>query len=376
MSNRSSVVLGNGGVSVDIGERDMFYVELDCAECYEEIHRSISSVVFVVHYTNEEKIILRVSWSRYKRIAQGRGYAGMVHCSSLSYVPEMYSRVLTTVGRTYVEVSTRQYMEGRPLSEVWSSMPLESRLQMFSGIEDVIGDMSEYTSETFMQLQGRNLSQGSAVQYMNYRILLSMISKDLEKGDMRILDMEEFPHTAVLCHANLSMDHIIVTGSVISGVVGWSQCDYIPEVMDRMKYQFIRPVRDGESEWYQRISLVQLYHYPPPPLYTVSCMYYNYHLRLKSTPKEHHWYLERKLSETSSAIIPSVRKTYMGFDAHLGGVESDHRSQRTHSDISDDTENPFASDSGTTDFRNSIATWEEWEDNETVLGILDSLSVL
>lgn len=375
-----SVREGNGGFYVDVGESSLFYIQLDDVEAYDELYRSEYSVLIRALLKNGEKLVVRTSWSKYKRVAQNRGYTGMIVCEDLDFVPEVYSRDLHIVGSTYVEVSVREYIEGHALSEVWTSMSQLSRARVTEQMEDVVCNISKYRSSMFMKLQGKNLSTSSPVQFVNYRMILSMITADLNKGDMKILDMQDFCATPVLSHNNLSMDHVIVAGDTITGIVGWRNCDYYPEVMARMQYQFRRPVLDGESEWYNMLSKMDLFYPPPPPLYTACCMYYNYYLRLRSTPEIYHECLQRKLSEMSDILVPSVRETYMGVNISSPPDWSDHGSQYKHAvdeetncfqETHDNTLNGLMSPT-----ISSISSWANSEDNETVLDILDSLSVV
>lgn len=361
------------GFSVDVGEKDLFYVDLEGTSGYELIHSSPTSTLMKATSIVGEETVVRVSWSRYKRVAQGRGYKGMIRCKGLSYVPEMYSRDLHIVGSTYVEVSTRQYIEGSPLCDVWQYLSQDQKRNILFQMDDIVGDMSQLTSENFMELQGRNLSTPNPVQYLNYRIILSMITADLGKGDMKVLDMDEFEHIPVLCHGSLTMEHILVKGDKIVGVVGWSKCDYFSEALDRAAYHFAKPVWNGEAVWFDYLAKMDLFHPPPPSLYTMSCVYYCYYLRLRSTDEEYHDFLDRKLMEASSSLVQSIRDTYMGVDISRLPTQGDHGSLAEHS-LSDHTEvNPFDTDFDAQSCTETIQTWENWEDNSTVISILDKL---
>nr|POF11848.1 hypothetical protein CFP56_78078 [Quercus suber] len=368
------------GLFIDIGETDLFYTELEDTVEYVNIHRSHSSSVFLAVNVDGCKTVLRVSWSVHKRVAQGRGYKGLLMCNSIPQAPEMYSRTLSVVGDTYVEVSTRQYMEGCTLSEAWSSLDPVQRMSVIGQVEAIVEKMSAFTSTHFMSLQGRNLSTTSPVLCLNYRLMLSMITQDLKESDMRVLDMQDFHCPAVLCHGNLSTEHVIVTGSTVTGIVGWSACDYMPETMDRMKYQFARPVHEGESEWYTHISQMYLFHIPPPPLYVASCVYYNYYLRLRSTPECYHQGLAKRLSEICDSIVPSVRETYMGLLPHEYERSGDRGSRARHeAPVRYEEDSVYVRehkrDSQTTAL-SSTETWEDWDDSGTVLDILGQLGEL
>lgn len=406
------------GEYVDVGEPNLFYVELQEAEAYTEIYRSADRVVFKVDCADSSTVTVRVKWSVYKRVAQSRGYRGMEICSHMAVVPQLHSRELHVVGSTYVEVSVRDYMVGVPLSYVWCEMQGHERSTVLQQVERFIEDMSEHTSPKFMSLQGKNLSTPDAVNYLNYRMLLSMIVKDLENGDCKLLDMGPFPCMPVLCHGALSMDHVIVSEGVVTGIVGWANCDFVPEVMDRMSYHFSRPVAEGESEWYSKLASMLLFSPPPPPVYTMSCAQYVYSLRLKNTPREYGYRLQAKLNEAFSMLVPSVRQSFMGFDPYTGilgdrGSHSSHENtspveapseedcesftdpesdsftllSQYHQEALEETQaqlNPFEygveeiqdSTSNRTSVTSGTSGVTSWSEGSTILNILDELSVI
>jgi hypothetical protein len=371
-----------GSVYVDVGERNLFCLALEDTVQYTEVYRSQSRMVLCALSSAGVKTTIRVSWSGYKRVAQNRGYRGMEICGDMTLVPALFSRDLHRVGSTYIEVSTREYMEGRPLSEVWYDMVESEKLEIAKQVEGFMQDMSAYTSEKFMFLQGRNLSTPDPVEYINYKMLLSMITRDLHRGDCSTIDMNTFPCVPTLCHGNLCMEHIIVRGATVVGIVGWSQCDFVPEVMDRMKYHFSRPRAEGELSWYTHLTGVLLFHPPPPPLYTVVCTQYLYYLRLRSTPSEYHHRLRERLDQAYGALLPPVRQSYMGFDPCVEGSCSDQRSRYLYAEPKPQPEdNPFScseyeEESSSETQVGSVSSVSSWSDGDTVLDILDSLSVV
>lgn len=371
-----------GGVYVDVGEKDLFYVELEEAASYESIHTSTGRALFCVTFTDGHKLVLRVAWSFHKRIAQSRGYRGMQICEGIDGVPALYSRDLHVIGSTYVEVTTREFMEGQTLSSVWCDMDEVERLNVVLHVEAFMQSMSQRMHSNFMALQGRNLSSPSPVDYLNYKIVLSLITKDLQSGDCSTLDMSDFPLTPTLCHGNLSMDHVIVKGCAMTGIVGWSKCDFVPEVIDRMSYHFSKPQAEGEAWWYSMMAGVFLFNPPPPPLYTVACAQYCYHLRVRSTPEWYHARLKSKLDEAYSMLMPSSRQSIEGFDHYAKRMSSDQGSHQQH--LETDAElytDPFIDDLQDTSTVTSPSTsrpgsFSGWSENSTVLDILDALSVV
>jgi hypothetical protein len=181
-----------------------------------------------------------------------------------------------------------------------------------------------------MWIQGENLRTPNAVTYLQYVTLLSKLSSEIKDDDCSIMPMDNFACEAVLCHGSLSMDHIIVNGDVVVGIVGWKKCDFIPEVMDRIRYHFARPQTEGETWWYHKLSVEPLRHYPPPASYIYACARYCYCVRLRSTPEEYHSMLRLKMGEFITVVLVSTSMASKLLGSDITREEGDHGSQGDH----------------------------------------------
>lgn len=388
------------GIYIDVGEKSFFYVNFAGTVEYVQLHKSDCSIVLVSVQEDGCHVCIRVCWSRYKRVAQSKGYIGMVMCEGLSFVPKSRGREMCRIGSTYVEVTTRDYIEGSPLSALWGNLSPADKLSISAQVQHANSVISLNTSSEFMALQGANLATSDPVMCLTYKMLLSMIVSEIAKGCMRIVDMETFPCVPRLCHGNLSLDHIIVKDGSLNGIVGWSKCDFVPEVMDRVFHHFRHVEMGAQREWAQIVSEFPTAEEGCPPLYASSLVYYSYFLAQHRTEPLHHRALETALSKACDKFIPSVRETYMGMypmQHHGGDRASQEQHEKTrgfqeecfsqptplHQEflqaIDQDSTNPFSADSGcgvTEDTRTTVTeeTWEDWTDNETVTSILTHLA--
>lgn len=382
MSRDSVVHVGaSGGVYVDVGEKDLFYVELEDTTQYTIVYAAMNRVVLRAVSTDGHSTAMRIVWSAHKRVAQNRGYRGMQICEGMNCVPTLYTRDLHIIGSTFVEVTTRDYIEGQPLADVWCDMDDTERINVAMQVEEFAEAVSRMVHDNFMALQGRNLSTHDPVAYLNYKIILSMITRDLRSGDCSVLDMEPFHLAPVLCHGNLCMEHIIVKGCAVTGIVGWSKCDFVPEVMDRMGYHFSKPRAEGEGWWYSRLAATLLFHPAPPPLYTIACARYTYYLRIGSTPLEYHDRLKSKLDEAYGTLMPFARQSLESLYDSFDKQRSDQRSQSQHlAQEAPRLSDPFGTERSDTcsvasSEASTVSDFKGWSDNSTVLDILDALSV-
>jgi hypothetical protein len=380
-SNR--FVAEHGGFFVDVGESHLFRVELEDVTSYHVLYRSSNSIVLRAVSSNGEECAVKVTWSRYKRVAQARGYYCMEVCSKLRFVPSLHSSELYQFASTYVNIMVREYIPGVSASLVWGFMSKTERHRLADDVSSAIASIAAYTEQNFMHAQGRNLSTDDPVQFLNYRILLSMMLSELNKGDMRVISMETFQCTPVMCHQALSLDHIIIEEGRLTGIVGWSMSDYVPEIYDRMKYHFRASLESDEDlDWHKFLSSVRVSYTPPPAMYGAACMYYHYYRQVQTIPDWCRTSLDKLLKEVSDALLIPAMPKYDGFMHQTVMEEGDHGSRYRHnnrdSTISSSSSNPFT-DTTTIAFSesevSSLAEWENWQDTDTVLGILDSLSI-
>lgn len=312
-------------IVVDIGEADNFYVELEPGTTYQRLYKSDCSVVYLAMSQHVEERVVRVCWSKYKRVAQSKGYLASQTCRDLGIAPVIHSREMHIVGHTYVQVMVRSYISGVPLSSVWHMLSQEDKDNAMSQVSRLCDTISQYVSDEFMCTNGRNLSTSCPVMFLNYRILLSMISLELRKGDISVLSMNTFVCMPVLHHSNLSMDHVIYDRGAITGLVGWSKADYVPEIFDRMRYRFKPgPLGDGKV-WTDAMSNRPLLYDLPPPLYALHCMYYCYYMYKNSVP-DFCW--ERVSVLLKDASTEMLTQCY-------GKMDSDQWSQASHKECTE-----------------------------------------
>lgn len=232
---------------------------------YWSLSSTPGSVQVLARCIDGSDVVVAVRWSCFRHLAYTRGYEGMAKCAALPFVPRMYWQHLYKEGAVYIGASVREYIRGTPLSEVWHSLDEEARMVIAQDAQAAVRTISSYTAGRFMELQGHNLATANPVKCLNHLIMTSKLFCTLKRDDMSALDMEAFPCIPALAHQNLSLQHIIVSEGRLAGIVGWSCSDYVPEVLERLRYRFACPQHKGEAEWYQLLSRAWYFHREPPP---------------------------------------------------------------------------------------------------------------
>ncbi len=356
------------GFVVDVGEEELFYVEIPGALRYIVLQQAERSLVVKADLPGWPSVVVRLVWSSSKRVAQSKGYNGMVACGDLNFVPKLHSRDVHLIGSTFVGTVVRDYVQGDALNLVWPLMSHEERAAIMGDVADAVTAIAERTSGYFWRLQGQNLATGDPITALNYRILLSKLTRELGKADMGILNIDPFHLTATLCHGSLRMDHVIVMEGRLSGLVGWSACDYTSEVMDRISYYFSVSMKRQDESWCNFVAGVPIARDYPPPVYVMAIMYYFYY-RLKRWCDEPAEYVDSLLETASDCILSSLSSAQGA--ATLETRDTGDRGSLSGHTITDHSTAPVPPTSFDTESRPQSSTaWDDWSDSGTVIDII------
>ncbi|KAL9122213.1 MAG: hypothetical protein Q9187_001230 [Circinaria calcarea] len=118
----------------------------------------------------------------------------------------------------------------------------------------IVWCIAEKQSQYFGHVQDGPLRCSTASGYISARVFVDKLAGILHKDDcIQPAQGAVYTGSAVLCHRNLSPDHIIMNGATVVGIVGWSNADFIPEVYDRLTY-FFRSDPNSAICWYRKLS--------------------------------------------------------------------------------------------------------------------------
>lgn len=268
------------GFYVDVGEQDPFHILIDNAIEYVLLHSSASSVLCIVHANLGVPRVLKINWSLKKHSADTRGRIAADICSNVVRTPKLVDRQLYEFGDTYVMVVLREYIDGTPADKLWDYMNHDERDELVQQVSRAVMRIASHTSETFGAIQGRGLKSVCPTTYISNKVLLSKINHEIAPNDITILGESNFPLKAVLCHGNLTLDHIIVKNGNMVGIVGWSKADFVPEVYDRLGYVF-KSSHDDAPTWKTAMADVPFSHPLPPTEFINYCVRYIFALHMR-----------------------------------------------------------------------------------------------
>lgn len=120
-------------------------------------------------------------------------------------------------------------------------------------VQAVVWQLSERTSDHFGHLMDDAFRCITPAAYLWYRKFVAKSAKVISEACKDEVGADGYRTQVVLCHGALTQDHIIVDDGRLSGIVGWSQADFVLEDFDRLKY-YTAAVPTDPYSWERSLS--------------------------------------------------------------------------------------------------------------------------
>jgi len=239
---------------VDVGTSKDFVVRLGKGVSYDIIHSSESSVLARLIEANEYTDVVVVRWGLAYEAALDRDHISSTIASDIVSVPECKGKSFHVFKGKHVSVSVRTYIPGVPLSSVIERMNAEELDHVKLQVSAVVASLASKTSPTFGGVRQAKFKTNSAEAFLTRCVVTEKLSGNPNTACLLptvLDDANEVP--AVLCHRQLTPEHVIIDGVSVVGVVGWSSADYVPEAVDRTMYEYSSPKRKF-LDWYRYLT--------------------------------------------------------------------------------------------------------------------------
>lgn len=254
----SAVREAPGTIYLEVGEPEPFGVKISHANNFETLSETENSLVVKVSYNDRpEKEVLKIHWSDTQRDSCDRDHVPSLMIGDYVSVPKYKSKDTYRHYRKYITVGVRSYIKGHTLSSVISRLSDDDYDIIFEQIQGIIWKLGEKQSANFGHIQFNTLRSVTPSAYISTMVMLDKLTSKLDAEDWNETGRDMYRCPAVMCHGNLSPEHIILRGNTVVGLVGWSNGDFIPEVYDRLRYYFMSNPRDPRC-WYRRLSEVTM----------------------------------------------------------------------------------------------------------------------
>jgi hypothetical protein len=226
-------------VEVDVGTAKWIRVSLDDIVTYRCIYEGSNSVLFQTTNKEGEDEVLVVRWSQSGSGSDDKDDLSISLVTDQSIVPAYKGKHRFMHQGVHVSVGVRRYIYGEPLSEVIKDASPELMSHYKIQIEAIVAQLSEVTSTHYGSILNGGLKATTVQGYISSGNLIGKLKNQKYVG-YEVETKETSWNTKCkprLCHGSLWPEHIIVNGTSIEGIVGWSNADFIPEAIDRYLYE-------------------------------------------------------------------------------------------------------------------------------------------
>lgn len=255
VGRQSMEIGGNNTFSIDIGAGKPFKVRIRRALKFTLLADDENKVCLKVHYESSNPDVMTLKWSHIQRDCNSRDHITSKMGSSAIKVPEYKSKEVYNHNGIFISVTLRTYIPGTAMQKVLNVLTEDEIDAIQVQVEAIVWDLAKKTSEYFGHVQDSSLKTNSAAAYIRARSFLDKLSGKMYCVDWNEVGTDSYIGTAVFCHGSLSPEHIILDGSTVVGIIGWSNADFKPEVYDRLTYYFASSPTDALC-WYRRMANV------------------------------------------------------------------------------------------------------------------------
>jgi len=263
------------GFLIYVDNEDPIHVDVHPEAMYTFISDTDTSVAVRVDYPQSSTShVVLVKWSNYIKDINTKDHISSVIARHVAPVPTYISKKIYAHGYLYVGITVREYIHGTTLDRVWNDMSVSDQDVVYSQIEAIICNMSHISSPYFGHIQDGRCRTTTAHGYLRHHIEEDVLADRITSMPHDLQGDDAYQGVPSLCHMRLTQDHIIVEGTEVVGIVGWSSADFVPEVMDRVRYYF-----ESSAEthcWNRRLADVVAYTSPPSIGYVIKvCEYFH-----------------------------------------------------------------------------------------------------
>lgn len=238
-------------VNVDVGTPTGIRIDLGDAESYSILHESKFSALFKVNPKEGDPEVLVVRWMDQSSKGSDKDDIAISNVRNKDIVPTYYGKKRLMHQGVYVSLGLRRYIEGVPLSAVIKHVSEEQLDHYKLQVSSIVRDLSLVTSTHFGSILDGSLSTTTVKGYISAHNMIEKL-RNRKYASPRLLSKDgDWDKKCVprLCHGSLWPEHIIVNGTEVKGIVGWSSADFLPEALDRYMYRMWYVPSQEEREW-------------------------------------------------------------------------------------------------------------------------------
>lgn len=238
-------------IEVNVGTPKYVKVTLDGVLKYDCIHQGERSVLFHTVDKRGEHETLVVRWSHNNSGCDDKDDVAISTVTNQSVVPGYKAKHRFVHQGIHVSVGVRRYIHGSTLASVMKDASKEQMDHYKLQVQAMSDEFATVTSEYYGSILNAGLKASTVAGYLSARNLIEGMKSDGYTN----CDVPTGPHNwndnckPRMCHGALWPDHVIVNGTSVEGIVGWSSADFMPESVDRYLYRLWSTRSHRHKSW-------------------------------------------------------------------------------------------------------------------------------
>lgn len=238
-ASKHNSLASNEYIDVDIGTPSRVRVVLDDAVAYRCIHQGTWSRLFQIQHKTGSTETLVVRWMKPAFKNSDRDHIAIAAAPNQDIVPAYTAKQDIMHQGMYVSIGVRRYIEGKPLSSILRHVTAEQLDHYKLQVSAMVSEMGAVTSNYYGEILDGNLKTTTVPGYITAHNMIEKLRDPTYNGMPALTRDADWDYECKprLCHGSLWPEHIIVKGTSVEGIVGWSSADFMPELIDRYLYQ-------------------------------------------------------------------------------------------------------------------------------------------
>lgn len=241
-------------VAIHIGEPEPFRLNIENLLSTVVLSRTSCSVCIRVSYNNsKDDEVVVAKWNKTSPPVNSKDHIAVLIACDIIEVPRYRIKEVFRHYGKFISVGIRTYIRGQTLKSVYSSLTEDEVDAVFMQVQATVWLLAKKTSRHFGHINDGVFRTSSPTAYLRVRTFFDKASKILNETDWVEQGSDSYTSVATLCHGDLSPEHIIVDGTTVVGIVGWTKADFMPEAYERLMYYFRSNPKDSQC-WFRKMA--------------------------------------------------------------------------------------------------------------------------
>lgn len=238
-------------IDIDIGTPSRLRVILEDSTAFRCIHTSPYSKLFEIQRTDKSTEVLIVRWMDPSCSNSDKDDVAISMAPDESVVPTYTGKKRYMHQGAYVSIGFRRYIDGVPLSKIIRKITPEELDHYKLQVSSIITQLSSVVSDHYGSILDGNLKTASVPAYISAHNMVEKLRDANYVGSLVKSTEDDWNHDCKprLCHGSVWPEHVIVKGTSVEGIVGWSNADFVPETIDRYIYTLWHVRSTKDQDW-------------------------------------------------------------------------------------------------------------------------------